>query len=193
MTFCSGWAGWRRWTSTQTTFATPSKFATIPGVRDFVARLFRAKKSFGEKNFNDWLCFWGQVHSQINNISYFSTVKARKKTEESVQPEFEENQKSPEFRRCCRRHPIEKHAWVIVKNLARPCPPGSVNSIFIFLHEKLGLVKKLAKILQICCPYCRRSAHLVGRRRVSGPKKALFSPDLSSAVYFLLPREKNLL
>ena len=45
-------------------------------------------------------------------------LRPEKKTEESVQPEFEENQKSPEFRRCCRRHPIEKHAWVIVKNLA---------------------------------------------------------------------------
>ena len=54
-------------------------------------------------------------------------------------------------------------------------------------------MKKLAKILQICCPHCRRNAHLFGRRRVSGPKKALFLPDLSSAVYFLLPREKNLL
>ena len=44
-------------------------------------------------------------------------------------------------------------------------PSGSVKTIFSFLHEKPGLVKKLAERLQISCPLRRRSAHLDGRRR----------------------------
>ena len=65
----------------------------------------------------DYVSWVKSIH-KLTIYHTFSTVKARKKTEESVQPEFEENQKSPEFRRCCPCHPIEKHAWVIVKNLA---------------------------------------------------------------------------
>ena len=55
------------------------------------------------------------------------------------------------------------------------------------------MVKKLAKRLHICYPRRRRSAHLVGRRRGPGPRKCTFLPDLSTAVYFLFPKEKNLL
>ena len=44
-------------------------------------------------------------------------------------------------------------------------PSGSVKTIFSILHEKPGLVKKLAERLQISCPLRRRSAHLDGRRR----------------------------
>ena len=55
------------------------------------------------------------------------------------------------------------------------------------------LVKKLAMRLQIWCALHRRSAHFVRRRRDPGSRNVLFLPDLSSAVYFLLSREKNLL
>ena len=52
-----------------------------------------------------------------------------------------------------------------------PGPSGSVNTIFSLLHEKLGLVKKLAMRLQIWCALCRRSAHFVSRRQDPGSQK----------------------
>ena len=54
------------------------------------------------------------------------------------------------------------------------CPSGSVNTIFRILHEKLGLVKKLAMRLQIWCALRCHSANLVGRRRYLGPQKYTF-------------------
>ena len=72
------------------------------------------------------------------------------------------------------------------------CPTGSAKANFNILHEVLGLVKKLAKKLQIWCALRRRNAHFVGRRRELGfPKAHFFAWFVPSSLFPGTPRKES--
>ena len=156
-----------RLTGNQSTPLTPSRNTTLTGVRYFIAGLITARKSFGEKMFNDWSCFWGQVLSPVNNKYNYLQHSGHQKHWWTGPPAISKKIKTIQ----------DIVAAVAVRELRRmpghyegscTCPTGSVRTNFNILLDVLCLVKKLAMRLQIWCVLRRRCAHFVGRRRDPG-------------------------